>query len=166
MPGGIFFFFIHPGGKTPCESFPAEKVCVGEESVLGGGNPGCYGMLNWIFFSDSSGAQHLDLIQFKQAKSLECTWKWYKTVEIDTKLVIFDRLIFRKHDSDFRFNLERKLSPIYHSSTGLNFQCNFRIVATPLARYGLHPKATFTLGTEELSRVIEGRRLPLWDTRF
>ena len=33
MPGGIFFF-IFPGGKTPCECFQAEKVVRGKPWLL------------------------------------------------------------------------------------------------------------------------------------
>ena len=41
---GDMFLFIHPGEKTPCECFQAEKVAGrGGGSVWGRGNPGCYG---------------------------------------------------------------------------------------------------------------------------
>ena len=36
---GDLFFFIHPGGKTPCECFQAEKVVGGGGIRLGGGEP-------------------------------------------------------------------------------------------------------------------------------
>ena len=39
IPGGIVFFFIFPGGKTPCECFQAEKVVGGGGNRLGGGKP-------------------------------------------------------------------------------------------------------------------------------
>ena len=41
---GDLFFFIFPGGKTPCEFFQAEKVVGGGGNRLGGGNSEIYGM--------------------------------------------------------------------------------------------------------------------------